>query len=366
MKPPMPSKQEFLSGRRIRGLTPDDTKSILSLIESYDNSGAYNAGRLAEACKLYEKMIEDKTTIALTLAGAFTPTGLGGYIISAIKAGLIDFMISTGANLYHDIHLALNLPVHQGTYNVDDELLLKQGIVRIYDIFIPDETLLETDRFVREAAGEYSSRTSKPISTAELHHAIGKRLLETAPRAEESILATAAEYDVPVYTPSPGDSSIGMNIARLKLNGGGLSVDPDIDVLETAAIVFDSPKNGVIVLGGGSPKNFYFQTQPMLDQILAIGRGGHDYVIQMSVDVPQYGGLSGATLQEAVSWGKIKPQKEVNKVTVYSDITITAPLLFSYVLAKGYKMKPKMIYGKREELLQKMRRRFLETVARED
>ncbi|MGQ9781916.1 MAG: deoxyhypusine synthase family protein [Nitrososphaeria archaeon] len=350
----MPSKEDLLSGRRIRGVMPKDAKSILDLVESYDSSGAFNAGRLAEACRLYKKMIEDNTTIALTMAGAFTPTGLGGYVISAIKAGLIDFVVSTGSNLYHDIHLALDLPIHQGSSNVDDELLLKQGIVRIYDIFLPEKTLFETDRFVRDTVGEYSSRASRPISTAELHYIMGKRLLEIAPRAEESILATAAEYDVPVYTPSPGDSSIGMNTARLKLKGGGVIVDPDLDVLETAAIIFNSSKNGVIVLGGGSPKNFYFQTQPMLDQILGISRGGHDYVIQISVDVPQYGGLSGATLQEAVSWGKIKPREEVNKVTVYSDITIAAPLLFSYMLAKGYKMKPKNIYRKRGEMLEKM------------
>ena len=356
----MSSKEDFLSGRRIRGLKPKDVKSIISLVESYDSSGAYNAGRLAEACKLYEKMIKNSTTIALTLAGALTPTGLGGYINMAIESGLLDVIVSTGSNLYHDIHFALDLPLHQGTSNVDDELLLKEGIVRIYDVFLPDETLFETDKFVQEVVREYSSKVSGPISTAELHYVLGKKLLESAPRAEESILATAAKHNVPVYTSSPGDSSIGMNAAKLKLQDGGVIVDPDKDVLETSAIIYNSSKNGVIVLGGGSPKNFYFQTQPMLDQILHIGGGGHDYVIQISVDVPQYGGLSGATLQEAVSWGKIRPREEVNKVTVYADITIGAPLLFSYVMAKGLKAKPKDIYLHLEDWLQKMRKSFTE------
>jgi deoxyhypusine synthase len=355
----MPSKEELLSGKRVRGLKPADVKSVVSLIEGFDKSGAYNAGRLAESCRLYERMIKNGATIALTLAGAFTPTGFGGYINSAIEKGLVDVLISTGSNLYHDIHLALNLPIYQGTSNVDDEILLKEGIVRIYDLFLPNETLFESDRFVQDAVREYNEKVKGPISTAELHYILGKKLLETAPRAEESVLATAAKYYVPVYTSSPGDSSIGMNTAKLKLENLGVIVDPDIDVLETTAIIFNSKKNGVIVLGGGSPKNFYFQTQPMLDQILNIGKGGHDYVIQVSVDVPQYGGLSGATLQEAVSWGKIRPREVINKVTVYSDITIAAPLLFSYILARDCKKEPKRIYLHREDWIQKMKNHFL-------
>lgn len=355
----MTSKNEFLSGGRIRAEQPKDFSSLQGLIESFDASGAYNAGRLAEACKLYEKMIRTNSTIALTIGGAYTPTGLGGYINAAIEKGLLDVIISTGANLYHDIHFALDLPVYQGTSNVDDELLLNRGIVRIYDTFLPNETLFQTDKFVQDTVEEYGQKVSGPISTAELHYFLGKKILEVAPRANESILATAAKYDVPVYTSSPGDSSIGMNVAKLKLEEKGVTVDPDIDVLETSAIIFNSSRNGVIVLGGGSPKNFYFQTQPMLDQILDIGRGGHDYVIQLSVDVPQYGGLSGATLQEAVSWGKIRPREEVNKVTVYSDITIASPLLFSYVFMKGFSPKHKDIYLHRKEWVENLRAKFL-------
>jgi len=356
----MPTKNDYLSGSRIRGLKPYGVEDVVSFLQTLDSSGAYNAGRLAEACRLYERMIKNNTTIALTLAGAFTPTGLGGYLSLAIERGLIDVVISTGSNLYHDIHLALDLPVHQGSSNVDDSDLLEKGIVRIYDIFIPEETLFKTDRFVQEVVKEYSKSLSAPISSADLHYAIGKELLKVAPRPDESILVTAAKYNVPIYTPSPGDSSIGMNTAKLKLEGGGLIIDPDIDVLETASIIYNSFKNGVIVLGGGSPKNFYFQTQPMLDQILGIGRGGHDYVIQISVDVPQYGGLSGATLQEAVSWGKIRPREGVNKVTVYSDITIAGPLLFSYIFARGCKAELKNIYLHKGEWAEKMRKSYID------
>jgi len=351
----MEKREDFLSGRRIRASKPKGFSSVLDLVEAFNLSGAYNAGRLAEACRVYEKMVETDTTIALTLAGAFTPTGLGSYIICAIERGLVDMVISTGANLYHDMHFALDLPLYQGTSNVDDEKLLKHGIVRIYDIFLPDETLFETDRVVQKVVEELGERVKEPISTSEFHHLLGRWLLENAPKPEESILATAAKYNVPVYTPSPGDSSIGMNVAKAKLEGKGLLIDPDLDVLETAAVVYCSERNGVIVLGGGSPKNFYFQTQPMLDQILGIGRGGHDYVIQLSVDVPQYGGLSGATLQEAVSWGKIRPREEVNKVTVYMDITVSAPLLFSYMISKNYERAHKNIYLKRREFVERLK-----------
>lgn len=355
----MEKREDFLSGRRIRAVKPKSFSGILDVIESFDFSGAYNAGRLSEACRVYEKMVKDDTTIALTLAGAFTPTGLGSYIIHAIERGLVDLIISTGANLYHDMHFALDLPLYQGTSNVDDEKLLKHGIVRIYDIFLPDETLFETDKFVQKFVEELSLKVKSPISTSEFHYLLGRWLLENAPRPEESILATAAKYNVPVYTPSPGDSSIGMNVSKAKLLGKGIVVDPDLDVLETAATVYCSEKNGVIVLGGGSPKNFYFQTQPMLDQILGIGRGGHDYVIQLTVDVPQYGGLSGATLQEAVSWGKIRPREDVSKVTVYMDITVSAPLLFSYMFSKNYERAHKNIYLKRLDFIERLKAAYI-------
>ncbi len=355
----MEKREDFLSGRRIRAVKPKSFSNILDVIESFDLSGAYNAGRLAEACRVYEKMIKDDATIALTLAGAFTPTGLGSYIIHAIERGIVDLIISTGANLYHDMHFALDLPLYQGTSNVDDGKLLKHGIVRIYDIFLPDETLFETDKAVQRFVEELSLKVKSPISTSEFHYLLGRWLLENAPRPEESILATASKYNVPVYTPSPGDSSIGMNVSKAKLEGGGIVVDPDLDVLETAATVYCSEKNGVIVLGGGSPKNFYFQTQPMLDQILGIGRGGHDYVIQLTVDVPQYGGLSGATLQEAVSWGKIRPREDVSKVTVYMDITVSAPLLFSYMFSKNYERAHKNIYLKRADFIERLKAAYI-------
>jgi len=347
-------KSKFLQKKRIYPETPRLTnKGVVDLINYYSNSGAYNGGRLAEACKIYEKMIQENATICLTLSGALTPTGLGGFINQLIRNGLVDFIISTGANLYHDLHFALDLPVHQGDFRVNDVDLLKDKIVRIYDIFLPEETLLKTDEFVQKVMKDFSP--TAPVSTADLHNFLGKKLWVKTKKPGYSIVATAAKYDVPIFTPSPGDSSIGMNFALLKMLNNEVVIDTDLDILETTAIVFNSEKTGAVELGGGAPKNFYMQTQPMLSQIMNIEKGGHDYFIQITADAPHWGGLSGATPSEAVSWKKIKPDDVKNDVVVYCDITIAAPILFSYILSKKRKRKTKRLYAKKDVYLKKLR-----------
>ena len=245
-------KSRFLQKTRIYPEAPRLTnKGVEELISYYSKSGAYNGGRLAEACKVYEKMIEEDSTICLTLSGALTPAGLGGYINQLIKNGLVDFIISTGANLYHDIHFALDMPVHQGDFRVNDAELLREKIVRIYDIFIPEETLLKTDEFIQKIMKKFS--VNKAASTSELHHFLGKKILTETKKPGYSVLATAAEYDVPIFTPSPGDSSIGMNLALLKMLKNNVVIDTDLDVLESTAIIFNSKKTGAVELGGGAP-----------------------------------------------------------------------------------------------------------------
>lgn len=326
---------------------PGKVGDVLELVNFLYESSSFNGRRIAEACQLYERMIRSDATVCLTLAGAVTPTGLGGIICTSIESGLVDFVISTGANLYHDLHFALDLPVYKGDFRVDDRELFRKGVVRIYDIFIPVETLLQTDKFIRDVFKD----VRRVASTAEVHRLLGEKLLNMGVKAGKSILTTAFKYDVPVYTPSPADSSIGMNLAQLKLQGGGLVIDPDLDLLETTAIVYGSSLNGVVVLGGGAPKNFYMQTQPTLSQVLGVKKGGHDFFIQICVDPEHYGGLSGATHNEAVSWGKINPNKVGNGVVVYCDLTLATPILFGYLLSKGLSRKHKRLYIKREELL---------------
>ena len=348
------NKSRFLQKTRIYPETPKFTnKGVEDLIRYYSKSGAYNGGRLAEACGVYEKMIKEDSTICLTLSGALTPAGLGGYINQLIKNGLVDFIISTGANLYHDIHFALDLPVHQGDFRVNDAELLKEKIVRIYDIFLPEETLLKTDDFIQKIMKDFP--INKASSTSDLHHFLGKKILTDTKKPGYSILATATKYDVPIFTPSPGDSSIGMNLALLKMLKKNIVIDTDLDILESTAIIFNSKKTGAVELGGGAPKNFYMQTQPMLSQIINIDKGGHDYFIQITADAPHWGGLSGATPSEAISWRKIKPDDVKNDVVVYCDVTIAAPILFSYILSKKHKRNVKQLYKKKDEYLNKLK-----------
>lgn len=340
---------DYLGGAQIlpRRIRPNMT--VTELID--EQFQAYNSARLNEAARLYvEKMLspEEDVTIGLTMAGALTPAGLGGCLISLMENGFIDFIISTGANLYHDMHHALAMSLHRGDFRLDDTKLQEEGVIRIYDILFDDKVLLDTDAFVRECL---TSLPNRPISTSELHHHLGMQLLKAGVKPEYSVLAQAAAWNVPIYTSSPGDSSIGMNVARNALDGSKLTLDPLADVNETTAIVLSATRNGVIILGGGSPKNFYLQTQPQLWEVLGINKGGHDYFIQITADAPHWGGLSGATPSEAVSWGKIKPDHLNDTVVVYGDSTIALPLLSAYAISKAQPRPRKELFAHRDTLL---------------
>jgi len=331
--------------------------TIVALVENHFQS--YNSGRLNEACQLLtQKMLNPKkdVTIGLTMAGALTPAGISGMVVSMMEQGFVDFIIATGANLYHDVHFALGLELRKGSWEIDDGTLWNNGIVRIYDTYLGADTLIKTDKFVEDILAFDEDRPTGAVSSSVLHNYIGRKILEKAPHPEISILAQAAIMNVPIYTSSPGDSTFGMNLASYIFDGRTLTIDPNLDVLETTGIVFDAKENGVIVLGGGSPKNFYMQTQPMLWECLGIEKGGHDYFIQITMDSPQWGGLSGATPSEAVSWGKVNMKELKNTVVVYSDTTIAAPILFSYAISKAKPRKLKKLYLKREKMMGKLRK----------
>lgn len=351
-----PTQSEYLSGEQILPHRVQPNMTVAELIDQQFQ--AYNAARLNEAARLFaQEMLdpEKDVTIGLTMAGALTPAGLGGCILTLMEYGFIDFIVSTGANLYHDIHHALAMSLHRGDFRLDDTKLQEEGVIRIYDILFADSVLLDTDAFVRECL---KSLPERPISTSELHHHLGTQLLKVGVRPEYSVLAQAAQWNVPIYTSSPGDSSIGMNLARYALEGHQLTLDPLADVNETTAIVHAATRNGVIILGGGSPKNFYLQTQPQLWEVLGIHKGGHDYFIQITTDAPHWGGLSGATPSEAVSWGKIKPDQLNSTVVVYGDSTIALPLMTAYAVTKAQPRPRKELYTKRGKLLQELKQAF--------
>src|ERR671924_2318735 len=350
---PGPSRKEYLSGKPIRYYRPRASADVRQLID--DGFQAFNAARLGEACRIFtEKMLlpENDTTIGLTVAGALTPAGLGGCMVELMERGLVDFIISTGANLYHDLHYALNFTLHRGSPFVDDVALYEDGIIRIYDVLFPSDVLLETDAYIRGFIAR--SGLNRPIATAEFHYRLGLDLLERFPGCEEhSVVARAARAGVPLYTSSPGDSSIGMNIAYHELmNDSRLMVDPNKDVNEICAFILAGRKNGCVILGGGSPKNFYLQGQPTLWEVYGIQKGGNDYFIQITTDQVVWGGLSGATPAEAVSWGKVNPGVLPDTVVAYCDSTIAFPLFCEYAVGSTNGRRPrKELVHKREELV---------------
>ena len=390
----MAKKQsKFLRGRRIDPQPIDATTRLVDLVDN--TFVAYNAARLREACQLLtEKMLEPDVTVGVTLTGALTPAGLGmSALIPLIQAGFIDWIISTGANFYHDTHFGLGLAMHQGNAQTSDIVLRDEEVVRIYDIFFDYSVLLDTDAFFRRMieADEFQ----KPMSTAEFHFRAGRYVRERERKLgieNKSILSAAHEHAVPLYTSSPGDSSIGMNVAAKALQGNKLAFDPSLDVNETAAIVLaakrglirdgagehrdtgivsasargarikdgaaarkatrsKSGKSAILILGGGSPKNFALQTEPQIQEVLGIDERGHDYFLQVTDARPDTGGLSGATPGEAVSWGKVDPDRLPDAVVCYLDSTVALPILTAYALAKHKPRSPRRLYDRRTEFM---------------
>ena len=373
----MAKKQsKFLRGRRIDPTPINDSTKLVDLVDS--TFVAYNAARLREACWLFsQKMLEPDVTVGVTLTGALTPAGLGmSALIPLIKAGFIDWIISTGANFYHDTHFGIGLSMHEGNASTSDVVLRAEEVVRIYDIFFDYSVLLDTDSFFRRVieAPEFQ----KPMSTAEFHYRCGRYVLERERKLglkNKSLLAAAHEYAVPLYTSSPGDSSIGMNVAAKALQGNKLAFDPSLDVNETAAIVLaakrglirdaspgstpakksrkrQSGRSAIFILGGGSPKNFALQTEPQIQEVLGIDERGHDYFLQVTDARPDTGGLSGATPGEAVSWGKVDPDRLPDAVVCYLDSTVALPIITAYALAKHKPRPPRRLYERREEFME--------------
>ncbi|HXF94939.1 MAG TPA: deoxyhypusine synthase [Gemmatimonadales bacterium] len=367
----MTTRRDFLRGPRIdpRPITGKET-----VPELVDNAFlAYNAGRLAEGCRLFtERMLADDVTVGMSLTGAMTPAGLGmSTIIPLMEAGFVDWIVSTGANLYHDAHFALGLGMHRGTPFIDDVELREEGVVRIYDIFFDYDVLLSTDAFIREVSAR--PEFQRPMSTAEYHYLLGGYLREREQALglkRKSVLSAAHAAGVPVYTSSPGDSSIGMNVAEQALSGSQLRFDVSADVNETSAIVFDAKvsggKSAVLIIGGGSPKNFVLQTEPQIQEVLGISEKGHDYYLQITDARPDTGGLSGATPAEAVSWGKVDPDKLPDAVVCYLDNTVGLPILAAYALARRRPRKLKRLYDRREAMLRQLTEEYLKAKADRD
>ncbi|HAL44390.1 MAG TPA: deoxyhypusine synthase [Phycisphaerales bacterium] len=369
-----PGKAKYLKGKRV---LPQPITKNTSIVDLVDNLDAYNGGRLRAACHLLrDRYSQDDVTIGVSLAGALTPAGLGpSTVIPLMNHGFIDWLSATGANMYHDIHYAFNLPMFRGTHTVDDADLRAKGVTRIYDIlFDYEDVLMETDRRLREFL--IRPEFQKEMGTREFYYKLGKILSDLEEEhnlGQVSILAAAYRNGVPVFTSSPGDSTIGMNVAGLELLAEAkgltdkfkLKINPSIDVNDSTAIVlnakqYEKGKTGVILIGGGSPKNFTLQTEPQIQEVLMIPEAGQDYDINVTDARPDTGGLSGAPPAEAASWGKIDPTKLEETVTAYLDVTVAFPMMAAYAIQSTKPKKLKRLYDRSEELHQNLIKSYLE------
>jgi deoxyhypusine synthase len=369
-----PSKSKYLSGKRI---LPEPICKSTNIIKLIDGMDAYNGGRLRAACHLLkDRYSQEDVTIGLSLAGALTPAGLGPCaIIPLMNHGFVDWISATGANMYHDLHFAFNLPMHRGSHIVDDADLRRKGITRIYDIlFDYEDVLMETDRRLRKIL--VRPEFQKEMGTREFYHHLGKVLNDLEEKnklGQVSILAAAYRNGIPVFTSSPGDSTIGMNVAGLELLAEAadmqglfkLKINPSIDVNDSTAIIlnakqYEKGKTAVILIGGGSPKNFMLQTEPQIQEVLMIPGVGQDYDINITDARPDTGGLSGAPPSEAASWGKIDPTKLDETVTAYLDVTVALPIMVAYVIQATKPKKQKRLYDRGKELREKLIKSYLE------
>ncbi len=355
----MSNNRHSFSGNKIDPPEIFAGMTVSELIDLFGKTG-YNARRLAEAAEIMIKMVESDATICLTIAGAMTPIGFGKIISKIIENGFIDWIVTTGANVYHDLHFAYDLPVRQGHFDVDDDILYSKQIVRIYDVYIKENGTLQAQDTIMQKDIQEIYQKNKNIeigSTADLSYFIGKAALEKSKYLEKSFMVSAFKSDVPVYIPALSDSSVGLNMLPLMLNEK-ISINVIQDIAESAAILWKSDKSGGIELGGGVPKNFFQQTGPALYQILKIKEGGHDFIVQLTDARPDTGGLSGATLQEGKSWGKIKTSHKGN-VVVYGDSSVYFPILCAHLLTKCKPRDKKRIYKNKNKWVEEMKQNFI-------
>lgn len=315
---------------------PIEVGDNISISQTLENMSkiSFQGRNLGCAYQIWEKALQENTTIFLGLAGAMVPAGMRKIFIYLIKNRLIDCLVSTGANLYHDCHEALGYHHYLGTPNINDVELRKLKIDRIYDTFASDVEFEATDEYIADFAKKLEHRS---YTTREFLYELGKSLIG---QKQESILSAAAQAKVPIYCPAIGDSAIGISVAMEKKPFGKRFIFDVIgDVDEPARIALASNQTGAIYIGGGTPKNFIQQIEVTTYMMKFGDRPGHRFAIQLTTDAPHWGGLSGCTFEEAQSWGKIAPQSD--RVIVFCDATIGLPLIVSGLAQRGaHKKRP--------------------------
>ncbi len=316
----------------------------------------FEARNVSHGAKLLKHMIDDGDQIWMGISGAGIAGGLGGLVAQMIELGFIDVICSTGAQIYHDLHFAFDLPVKAISPNVDDNLLREHGDTRIYDLCLRDfETLDRQDlllqRFIME---RYDILANRPLSSAEFNYQLGLWALENSKYPERSLTCTAAKHAVPLFWDSHTNHSIALSIAKMAAKGKPLDFPIHRDIHLSSAIVYGSKQTGFLELGGGGPKNFIQQTGPNLSQINKIPYKGADRGIQISVADPRDGGLSGCTFSEAVTWHKYKKADERSLIQIWGEYAVIFPMLALYALDRCAKRKPRRLYDDLDELDKKL------------
>jgi deoxyhypusine synthase len=309
----------------VKHIRVNDTMTVNQLMRQFENSGSFGAGRLATACNIYEKMLHDKEcTVFLALSGAVIPAGMRILVTNLIRSRLVDVIVSTGASMVHDAIEALGGHHYKGNWTVNDRELYKYHIFRIYDVYVPEEDYVKLDYTLAKMYDEIAAeRKGESLASNEFAWELGKRLKDP-----NSILRAAYEEGVPIFLPAVRDSEFGfihwLHAAQQK-EKRVLLVDAFKDVPTICGICNTSPKNGMIVIGGGVPRN-------AVQSAAIASKKGMDYAVVVTTDHPEAGGLSGSTLKETVSWGKVKG--EADKVMVIGDATMIFPLIAASVVER--------------------------------
>ena len=295
---------------------------------------SFEARKMFRGAELFKRMIDENDTIWLGIAGAGVAGGMGGMIISLMDAGFIDVICSTGAQVYHDLHFAFDLPVKAISPNWNDDILRRHGDTRIYDIGIREKDTLEAqDKIIRQfVSDKYKILSESQLSSWEINYELGKWAAQKAKYPERSFVIKAAQLGVPVFWDSFTNHSIAMNFVQTDRDGYPIKLSAQKDVFDSAAIAFSTGGTSFVELGGGGPKNFIQQTGPTINQILSIEFEGADRGLQISTAVEREGSLSSCTFGEAVTWGKYRSANEDNLVQIWSEYSIVFPLLSAYVI----------------------------------
>ncbi len=329
--------------------------SVSELVHAMGRS-SFEARNVYRGARLYKRMIEDGDTIWLGIAGAGVAGGMGGMVMSLIEAGFVDVICTTGAQAYHDLHFAFDLPVKAVHPRMDDNALRAHGDTRIYDVGIREkETLEAQDEIIRRFVAEcYATLSARPLSSWEFNYHLGAWTRENGVHPERSFIAEAARLGVPVFWDSLSNHSIAMNLARTDREGYPLLISGQRDVFDSAAVAFSASSCGFVELGGGGPKNFIQQTGPTIRQVLHVPFEGADRGLQIGTAVEKEGSLSGCSFGESVTWGKYRSADEENLVQIWGEYSVIFPLLVAYVLDQCEPRKPRNLVPKMGRIIQRL------------